>query len=233
MSKYSDPLGFPIHALTDGVPQADCAVHASVHERVRTHLLGLRTEDGIWPAHSLIPGAVDAYRRAHHFLYESVDAVAAAREYEAAAALDEGYLQAWVGLALAWTSMGTPDSLSSAIELWRALVDMPVGDDGVSQRCMSILLQNLAYTLYQQYLYTHVVETLRESAECYLQANEMDPDVRPELYYPWCNVLLLLGRVGEAEKLWNIAGLGTPSRVKDVYLDKYTDLSAFDLRWGK
>jgi hypothetical protein len=61
----------------------------------------------------------------------------------------------------------------------------------------------------------------------------MDPDVRPELYYPWCNVLLLLGRVGEAEKLWNIAGLGTPSRVKDVYLDKYTDLSAFDLRWGK
>jgi tetratricopeptide (TPR) repeat protein len=162
-----------------------------------------------------------------------VDAIAAAREYEAAAALDEGYLQAWVGLALAWTSMGTPDSLCSAIELWRALVDMPVGDDGVSQRCMSILLQNLAYSVYQQYLYTRVIETLQESAECYLRANEMDPDVRPELYYPWCNVLLLLGRVNEAEKLWNIAGLGTPSRVKDVYLDKYTDLSAFDLRWGK
>jgi tetratricopeptide (TPR) repeat protein len=233
VTKYSDPVGFPIHALTDGVPQADRAVHPGVHERVRTHLLGLRTEDGIWPGHSTVKSAVDAYRRAHTFLYESVDPVAAAREYEAAAAIDPGYLQAWVGLALAWTSMGTPDSLESAVELWRALVDMPVGDDGVSPRCMSILLQNLAYTHYQQFLYSGEIRTLTESSECYLRANKMDPEIRPELYYPWCNVLLLLGQDDTAVKLWTDAELGTPGPVKDVYLDKYTGLSAFDLRWGK
>lgn len=233
MIKHSDPLGFPIHALTNGVPQADCVAHPSVHERIRTHLLGQRTEDGIWPSHSPVKSAVDAYRRGHTFLYEAVDPVAAAREYESAASIDEGYLQAWVGLALAWTSMGTPDSVENAIELWRALADMPVGNDGVSQRCMSILLQNLAYTLYQHHLYSNDVRTLRESADCYLRATQMDTELRPELYYPWCNVLLLLGRFDEAEKLWNEAGLGTPGPVKEVYLDKYTGLSAFDLRWGK
>jgi hypothetical protein len=61
----------------------------------------------------------------------------------------------------------------------------------------------------------------------------MDPEIRPELYYPWCNVLLLLGQDDTAVKLWTDAELGTPGPVKDVYLEKYTGLSAFDLRWGK
>ena len=230
---YNDPLGFPIHALTDGIPNADRFVHAGVHERVRTHLLGQRTEDGIWPAHSAVPAAVDAYRRAHAFLYEAVDATAAAKDYEVATSLDAGYLQAWVGLALAWTSMGTPDSIQSAVQLWRALVELPVGEDGVTHRCMGILLQNLAYTLYQEYLYTHDVDALIESAEWYRKSHETDGDMRPELYYPWCNVLLMLGKEEDAFALWNTAGLGTQGDVKDVYLAKYTGLNAFDLRWSK
>ena len=233
MTKHSDPLGFPIHALTNGVPLAGHSVHAGVHERVRTHILGQRTEDGIWPPHSSVPGAVEAYRQAHSFLYDSVDPVAAARAYESATALDEGYLQAWVGLALAWTSMGTPDSLANAIELWLALIEIPVGDDGVSSRCMGILLQNLAYTLFQQHLYTHERQTLEASATYYQRSSQMEGDVRPELYYPWCNVLLLLGRDADASEIWNRAGLGTLGPVKDVYLDKYTGLSALDLRWSK
>lgn len=233
MTKHGDPLGFPIHALTNGVPLVGHSVHAGVHERVRTHILGQRTEDGIWPPHSGVPGAVNAYRQAHSCLYESLDPVAAARAYEHAVSLDEGYLQAWVGLALAWTSMGTPDSLSNAIDLWLALVDIPVGDDGVSSRCMGILLQNLAYTLFQQHLYTQDVRTLEASAAYYQRSSQMEDDVRPELYYPWCNVLLLLGRDVDASEIWSSAGLGTLGPVKDVYLDKYTGLSALDLRWSK
>ena len=233
MTTYNDPLGFPIHALTDGIPNADRFVHAGVHERVRTHLIGQRTEDGIWPAHSAFPAAVDAYRRAHASLYESVDATAAARDYEVATSLDAGYLQAWVGLALAWTSMGTPDSIQSAVQLWRALVELPVGEDGVTHRCMGILLQNLAYTLYQEYLYTLDVSSLIESAEWYQKSHQTDGDMRPELYYPWCNVLLILGRDEDAFALWNAAALGTQGSVKDVYLAKYTGLNAFDLRWSK
>lgn len=233
MTMHRDPLGYPIHALTNGLPQSGQSVHAGVHERVRTHLLGQRTEDGIWPPHSDVSAAVDAYREAHNYLYESVDPVAAARSYEAAAALDEGYLLAWVGLGLAWTTMGTPDSLASAVELWRALVDIPVGDDGVSSRCMAILQQNLAYTLFQQYLYSNDMETLATSAMCYQISADMDSEFRPELYYPWCQVLLLLGHDGKAIELWNRVGLGTLGPVKDVYLDKYTGLSALDLRWSK
>jgi hypothetical protein len=233
VTTYNDPLGFPIHALTDGIPNADRFVHAGVHERVRTHLIGQRTEDGIWPAHSAVPTAVDAYRRAHASLYESVDATAAARDYEVAASLDAGYLQAWVGLALAWTSMGTPDSIQNAVQLWRALVDLPVGEDGVTHRCMGILLQNLAYTLYQEYLYKLDVNLLIESAKWYQKSHQTDGDMRPELYYPWCNVLLILGKEEDAFALWKSASLGTQGSVKDVYLSKYTGLNAFDLRWGK
>lgn len=233
MTNQSDPLGFPIHALTNGVPMVGQPIHASVHKRVRTHLLGQRTEDGIWPPHSQVAGAVEAYGTAHAYLYESLDPVAAARLYEKATSLDEGYLQAWVGLALAWTSMGTPDSLESAIQLWQALVDLPVGDNGVSRRCMGILLQNLAYTLFQQHLYTHDLSTLKSAATYYQQASTMEDDIRPELYFPWCNVLMMLGQETDAGAIWRRAGLGTFGPVKDVYLDKYADLSALDLRWSK
>lgn len=233
MTQHRDPLGFPIHALTDGVPLVGNFVHAGVHERVRTHILGQRTEDGIWPPHSSVADAVDAYRMAHSYLYESLDPVAAARAYEHAASLDEGYLQAWVGLALALTSMGTPDSLVNAIELWHALIDLPVGNDGVSGRCMGILLQNLAYTLFQHYLYTNDLATLESAAGYYRRSSQMDVDIRPELYYPWCNVLLLLGRDNDAADIWHRAGLGTLGSAKDVYLDKYTSLAALDLRWSK
>ena len=150
---------------------------------------------------------MEAYRQAQSLLYESLDPVAAARAYEHAASLDEGYLQAWVGLALAWTSMGTPDSLANAIDLWLALIDIPVGDDGVSSRCMGILLQNLAYTLFQQYLYTHDVRTLEASASYYWRSSQMEADVRPELYYPWCKVFLLLGRDSASTDDWNGAWL--------------------------
>lgn len=233
MTKRSDPLGFPIHALTNGVPLSGNAAHCGVHQRVRTHLLGQRTEDGIWPPHSSVPGAIDAYRQAHLSLYDAVDPVAAARFYEQAVTMDEGYLQAWVGLALAWTSMGTPDSLSSAVELWLALIELPVGEDGVTNRCMGILLQNLAYSLYQQYLYTLDIDTLTASATYYQASSDHDNEIRPELYYPWCNVLLLLNREEEAASIWNRAKLGTLGPAKDVYLAKYTGLFALDLRWSK
>ena len=233
MTHQSDPLGFPIHALTNGIPLVGRTVHASVHERVRTHILGQRTEDGIWPPHSQIPEAVDAYLQAHVLLYESLDPVAAAKAYQVAVGRDEGYLQAWVGLALAWTSMGTPDSLSNAIELWLVLIDIPVGTDGVSGRCMGILLQNLAYTLFQQYLYTKDVLELEASAAYYQRSSELDTEIRPELYYPWCNVLLMLARDADAADIWVRAGLGTLGSVKDVYLNKYTGLSVLDLRWSK
>lgn len=233
MTAHNDPLGFPIHALTDGKAHSPDSVHRGVHERVRTHLLGQRTEDGIWPPHSSNTKAVDAYREGHRLLYDALDPVAAARHYENAANLDSGYLQAWVGLALAWTAMGTPDSIASATDLWRALIEIPVGADGISNRCMSILLQNLAYTLYQQFLYSNDTSVLSESADCYSKSGLMDAELRPELCYPWCNVLMLLGRIGEAETVWINGGLGTSGPVKDVYLAKYKGLSALDLRWSK
>jgi len=100
VTNQSDPLGFPIHALTNGVPIVGQPIHASVHRRVRTHLLGQRTEDGIWPPHSQVAGAVEAYGTAHAYLYESLDPVAAARFYEKATSLDDGCIPDGIAIVL-------------------------------------------------------------------------------------------------------------------------------------
>lgn len=228
-----DPVGFPIHALTDGVAGSGAPISPSLHRRVRTHLIGQRTSESIWPSHSSNLGAVDAYRLGHAALYETSDPVAASRFYLSATELDANYLHAWVGLALSWTSIGTLDSLDSAVQVWSALCDGAGDQADFSETCVSILWQNFAYTLLQQYLHTDDVTLLEKSEVCYDRAHAVTGLPRPELHYPWCHVLLRLGLNEKAENIWKTCHLGDLGSTKHVYLSKYTDLVVADLRWSK
>jgi tetratricopeptide (TPR) repeat protein len=227
MQMKENPSAYPRLLLEDDRLSDEAPLSRAFHERFPAHLVGLRSNDGVWPESSQNPVARESFEEGQRLLYEEKDAVAAMRAYEAAIDADPEYIQPWVALGIAGAMDNTDESLHLAEGVFAQLSELDE-TSGLSAELRSIVHQNLAYLSVHQYRQTGRADQLVRADEVYAEADALAQQERVELLCPWTFVKCERGEDDLAAALWARAIKATPSR--DILLEyaaKYLPLRRF------